>query len=195
MSSYIDNKTDSTNTNEISIENINELKEKEKEKSQIESISLSISTILEELLIQNSKLSYYKKKIYEQSKMVFSSNKKPKISILDYINRIIKYTYVEKSSLIVSLIYLDRICQNDILITDYNIHRLLLISIIMSIKINEDQIFGNNYYAEVGGVSIKEFNSIESDFVNYINYYLFVTEEEFFKYKRFLENYYLTIKK
>ena len=191
MSSLFDNKNNSTNSTEHSIEKINE----QKDTIQIEQISLSISTILEELLIQNSKLSYYKKKIYEQSKMVFSSHKKPKISILDYINRIIKYTYVEKSSLIVSLIYLDRICQNDILITDYNIHRLLLISIIMSIKINEDQIFNNNYYAEVGGVSIKEFNSIESDFVNYINYYLFVTEEEFFKYKRFLENYYLTIKK
>jgi hypothetical protein len=191
MSSLIDNKNNSTNSTEHSIEKINE----QKDTIQIEQISLSISTILEELLIQNSKLSYYKKKIYEQSKMVFSSHKKPKISILDYINRITKYTYVEKSSLIVSLIYLDRICQNDILITDYNIHRLLLISIIMSIKINEDQIFNNNYYAEVGGVSIKEFNSIESDFVNYINYYLFVTEEEFFKYKRFLENYYLTIKK
>ena len=193
MSSSIDNKTDSTNTNELSIENINELKDKEK--VQMDSISLSISAILEELLKQNKQLSSYKKKIYEQSKMVFSCHKKPKISILEYINRIIKYTYLEKSSLIVSLIYLDRICQNDILITDYNIHRLLLISIIMSIKINEDQIFNNNYYAEVGGVSIKEFNSIESDFVNYINYYLFVTEEEFFKYKRFLENYYLTIKK
>ena len=191
MSSLIDNKNNSTNSTEHSIEKINE----QKDTIQIEQISLSIATILEELLIQNSKLSYYKKKIYEQSKMVFSSHKKPKISILDYINRITKYTYVEKSSLIVSLIYLDRICQNDILITDYNIHRLLLISIIMSIKINEDQIFNNNYYAEVGGVSIKEFNLIESDFVNYINYYLFVTEEEFFKYKRFLENYYLTIKK
>jgi len=191
MSSLIDNKNNSTNSTDHSIKKINE----QKDTIQIEQISLSISAILEELLIQNSKLSYYKKKIYEQSKMVFSSHKKPKISILDYINRITKYTYVEKSSLIVSLIYLDRICQNDILITDYNIHRLLLISIIMSIKINEDQIFNNNYYAEVGGVSIKEFNSIESDFVNYINYYLFVTEEEFFKYKRFLENYYLTIKK
>ena len=191
MSSSIDNKNNSTNSTEHSIEKINE----QKDTIQIEQISLSIATILEELLIQNSKLSYYKKKIYEQSKMVFSSHKKPKISILDYINRIIKYTYVEKSSLIVSLIYLDRICQNDILLTDYNIHRLLLISIIMSIKINEDQIFNNNYYAEVGGVSIKEFNSIESDFVNFINYYLFVTEEEYFKYKMYLENYFLKIKK
>ena len=193
MSSSIDNKTDSTNTNELSIENINELKDKEK--VQMESISLSISAILEELLKQNKQLSSYKKKIYEQSKMVFSCHKKPKISILEYINRIIKYTYLEKSSLIVSLIYLDRICQNDILLTDYNIHRLLLISIIISIKINEDKIFGNNYYAEVGGISIKEFNSIESDFVNFINYYLFVTEEEYFKYKMYLENYFLKIKK
>jgi hypothetical protein len=193
MSSSIDNKTDSTNTNELSIENINELKDKEK--VQMDSISLSISAILEELLKQNKQLSSYKKKIYEQSKMVFSCHKKPKISILEYINRIIKYTYLEKSSLIVSLIYLDRICQNDILLTDYNIHRLLLISIIISIKINEDKIFGNNYYAEVGGISIKEFNSIESDFVNFINYYLFVTEEEYFKYKMYLENYFLKIKK
>ena len=183
MSSLIDNKNNSTNSTEHSIEKINE----QKDTIQIEQISLSIATILEELLIQNSKLSYYKKKIYEQSKMVFSSHKKPKISILDYINRIIKYTYVEKSSLIVSLIYLDRICQNDILLTDYNIHRLLFISIIISIKMNEDRVYANDYYAQVAGVPLKELNNIESEFLVLNNFNFFVSEEEYLKYKIYLE--------
>ena len=185
MSSSIDNKTDSTNTNELSIENINELKDKEK--VQMDSISLSISAILEELLKQNKQLSSYKKKIYEQSKMVFSCHKKPKISILEYINRIIKYTYLEKSSLIVSLIYLDRICLKDILITDYNIHRLLLISIIMSIKINEDKIYSNEYYAQVGGISLKEFNNLEREYLIFLNFDLFVSYEEYSKYQSYIE--------
>ena len=161
MSSYIDNKTDSINTKESeNLENINELKQPPTEQL----LGLSISLILEELINQNRNLNIYTKKVYDQSKMVFSCHKKPKISLLDYINRIIKYTYLEKSTLIISLIYLDRICQNDILLTDYNIHRLLFISIIISIKMNEDRVYANDYYAQVAGVPLKELNNIESEF-------------------------------
>lgn len=184
MSSYIDNKTDSINTKESeNLENINELKQPPTEQL----LGLSISLILEELINQNRNLNIYPKKVYDQSKMVFSCHKKPKISLLDYINRIIKYTYLEKSTLIISLIYLDRICQNDILLTDYNIHRLLFISIIISIKMNEDTVYANDYYAQVAGVPLKELNNIESEFLVLNNFNFFVSEEEYLKYKIYLE--------
>jgi hypothetical protein len=182
MSSLIDNKNNSTNSTEHSIEKINE----QKDTIQIEQISLSISTILEELLIQNSKLSYYKKKIYEQSKMVFSCHKKPKISILEYINRIIKYTYLEKSSLIVSLIYLDRICQNDILLTDYNIHRLLFISIMVNIKFMEDKHFLNSFYAMICDVKLSYLNKMEYEFLSGIQFQLLINKNVYYKYRNLI---------
>ena len=148
-----------------------------------------ISNLINDLLLNNKSLSIYSQKNKEQSKMVFSCKKKPKIKIKDYLKRIIQYTGIESSSLIIALIYLDRICLNDILITEYNIHRLVLTSLIISIKYNEDLIFENKYYSEVAGVSIKEFNSLEREFLTIINFNLYISDEEFLKYKFYLEKY------
>ena len=148
-----------------------------------------ISKVLNDLISKNKKLKMYNKKVKKQSKMCFNGKKKPSISILDYIQRIIEYTNIENSTLIISLIYLDRICQNDIIITEYNIHRLLFICIISSIKYNEDIIYENNYYCQVVGVSIKEFNKIEREFLTLIDYILYVSENQYLKYKYYLEHY------
>ena len=178
VESTITNHTDENNSNNLN-KNINE---------SFKTGNL-ISKVLNDLISKNKTLKIYNKKVKEQSNMCFSSKKKPKISISDYLHRIIEYTNIENSTLIISLIYLDRICQNDILLTEYNIHRLLFICIISSIKYNEDIIYENNYYCQVVGVSIKEFNKIESEFLTLIDYILYVSEKEFLKYKYYLEHY------
>ena len=71
----------------------------------------------------------------------------------------------------------------------YHSNYFLLMSLIISIKYNEDLIFDNKYYSEVAGVSIKEFNSLESEFLTIINFDLYIPDEEFFKYKFYLEKY------
>ena len=61
----------------------------------------------------------------------------PNISIYDYITRIVEYTHIEKETLITSLIYINRFCtKTNFQITEYEIHRLLLTAIILSIKYN-----------------------------------------------------------
>ena len=150
-----------------------------------------ISKVLKDLISRNKELKIYNQKVQEQSKMHFNAKKKPSITILDYIQRIIEYTNIENSTLIISLIYLDRICHNDVLITEYNIHRLLFICIITSIKYNEDIIYQNNYYSQVVGVSIKEFNKIEREFLALIDYILYISEKDYLKYKYYLEHYFI----
>ena len=89
------------------------------------SLQLSISLAIEQLLSENRKQKYYASKIREQSKMIFSSNSIPKISILEYLNRIVNYTKIEDSTLITAIIYLDLVGQNENYLTDYNMHPLL----------------------------------------------------------------------
>ena len=186
MSSIINSNQNISLTNKL---DENEIIIEEKRTSQNFIIGKKISNLIDDLLLNNKSLSIYSQKNKEQSKMVFNCKKKPKIKIKDYIKRIIQYTGIENSSLIIALIYLDRICLNDILITEYNIHRFLLMSLIISIKYNEDLIFDNKYYSEVAGVSIKEFNSLESEFLTIINFDLYIPDEEFCKYKFYLEKY------
>ena len=158
------------------------------------SLQLSISLAIEQLLSENRKQKYYTSKIREQSKMIFSSSTIPKISILEYLNRIVNYTKIEDSTLITSIIYLDSVTQNGIYLTDYNIHTLLLICILIAIKMNEDDIYTNDYYAEVAGISLKKLNKIEHEFLNMNKFKLFVDKDIFEQYQQYLSNFYLNTK-
>ena len=84
---------------------------------------------------------------------------------------------------------MDRIIKNFIIITEYNIHRLLLMSLITSIKYNEDVIYDNMDFSKIAGISLKEFNKIETEFLLILNFKLYIQEIEFQQYKKYLDNY------
>ena len=176
--------------NGISI--INEINNESFSNSSIEqnnSIIISISKLLKLVLEENKKINDYNQKIISQSKMIFSSYSIPKISIYDYLIRIKNYCLIETSTLICSLIYIDRIFENSgIILTYYNIHRILFAAILSSIKYNEDIFYDNKYYAEVFGVKSKELKLIEYSFMRLLNFNLFILEEQYSKYENYIEN-------
>jgi hypothetical protein len=67
--------------------------------------------------------------------------------------------------------------------------RLTLVSLVLSIKFNEDIYFENSHYAEFGGISTKELAYLEKKFLQYIGYKMMVNPE---KFKR---NYYQIVNK
>ena len=108
------------------------------------------------ILEENKNLKNYKDIIQKQSKMIFSASSVPGISIIDYLERIQTYSNLEKSTLISSLIFIDRFCElSKTTLTYYNIHRILFASIIIAIKYNEDSFYDNKYYAEIAGITIE----------------------------------------
>ena len=116
----------------------------------INSISKTLTTILE----NNKKLKNYRDILKKQSLMYFSANTIPNITIKDYLVRIQNYSEVERSTLILSLILIDRMCRKSgVLLTHYNIHRILFSSLLVSIKYNEDSYFDNNFYSQIAGVN------------------------------------------
>ena len=60
-------------------------------------------------------------------------------------------------------------------------------SLIISIKLNEDQYFDNLFYAKVGGVTKKEINLIEYEFLARINFNVFINDNLYKKYHNYLE--------
>ena len=151
----------------------------------IKSISITLETILE----NNKYNQNYKDIIIKQSNMVFSAKNIPNISIENYLKRIQEYSNIEKNTLIISLIFIDRLCKiSNLTLTYYNIHRILFTSILISIKYNEDCFFDNKYYSQIAGVKLKELKSLEYNFVKMINFRFFVNDEIFEKYKHCLDN-------
>lgn len=115
---------------------------------------------------------------------IFTCTIIPNISIYDYLKRIVKYTNVEQSTLIIALIYIDRICQNNYFINEHNIHKLLFTSILIAIKYNEDDFYKNEYYAQIAGVGVKELFRMEEEFLALISFTLYINEKVFELYKK-----------
>ena len=148
-----------------------------------------IGKILQLVLEENKSLKNYKEKLTAQKDMSFTSYNKPSLSVIDYLIRIATYSEAEDNTIILSLIYIDRITElSSIILTPYNVHRLVFTAVLIAIKYNEDVCFGFNFYATVAGVPIKELKLLERDFIDLIKFKLYVKKEEFEKYKLYIND-------
>ena len=143
-------------------------------------LSNKITSIIEKLIDNNK--NNKRRKI---SKDIFTGRTLPKINLNDFINRIIAYTEIEKNTLICSLIYLDEIDKKKP-ITEFNIHRIFFSAVLISIKYNEDDIFKNDYYAKISGVTLNEINKMESTFISLLDFNLYINPSVFEKYQHLL---------
>jgi hypothetical protein len=149
-------------------------------------IITSISSNLEDLIMENLHNIY---QLYIKSD-IFFLNHIPQISIEDYIKRIMKYTQMNISSLILAIIYIDKMCENNSYILCFNnIHRLILSSCLLSIKFNEDISFHNDLYARISGESVENVNQLEYEFYVLLNFSLFVDYNYYEKYFEYFSQY------
>ena len=117
----------------------------------------------------------------------FTCKKPPHISILDYLSRIVKYSRPESGTVTLSLSFIDKLTKwQNILLTNINIHRIILTSLVIAIKCNEDEYYSNSFYAKVGGITLKEFNILEYKYLCSLDFRLYIKEEVFLKYKKHL---------
>jgi len=114
----------------------------------------------------------------------FHALKSPGIGVLPYLERIHKYASCSNECFILALIYIDRLIQrNNFLLTELNVHRVVITAILLAAKFFDDAYYNNAYYSKVGGVLVSEMNGLEVDFLFRINFSLHVTPEVFEKYK------------
>ena len=146
---------------------------------------LIFAKILLHILSENKKSNDYYKKINSNQDGHFTFKMKPGISLLDYLRRILKYLRIEYSTLIIAMIYIDRICKEKVFLNEYNIHRIMLISIYIAYTYNEDCIYDNKYLALVSGLNRSEMVLLEEDFLDLIEFKLFVSDEIFEQYKKY----------
>ena len=146
------------------------------------SILQRISSALNDIISKNEKENI-ENNASDCDDSLFFNEKVPKISIEDYLKRIKKYTHLEDSTLVIALIYIDRLLENqNIKLSKYNVYRILLSAILLAIKYNEDEIYDNSYFAKVFGIKNKELNKLENEFLNLIEFKLFISKKTFQSY-------------
>jgi hypothetical protein len=149
---------------------------KDLQKRIIKSIAQNLKGIIKEN-IQNNQMKFVIKSD------IFYLNHFPPISIEDYINRIYKGTKMNISTLILSIIYIDRFCEtNGYILSLNNVHRILLAACLLSLKFNEDVNIDAQYYANIAGVPINDLNNLECYLYVKLKFSLFVEHDFYQKY-------------
>ena len=176
-------KDESFNSSFESQTSFNAYEEKEDEELSFKMIKIlnSISNILNELTIKNSK-----KQGNKTENDIFETSENPNISLLDYLKRIVEYSNCEENTLISALIYIDRIAKIKN-ITKLNVYKLIFTSILISLKYNEDGIYDNVYYSQIAGVSVQELFQMEYEYVLLLNFNFNISEFISNQYKIALE--------
>jgi len=165
--------------NKIIINFVRESDKVKEEKRALEKISDLLTGICDE--------SKKEKEIFYKPLKSFYSRNIPIISIKEYLQHVYKYSRFNSSTIILILIYIDRICNiNKCKLSYYNIHKLILGSMIVAIKYNEDEHYSSKFYAKIGGVSLAEIINLEYSFLSLINFNLYVNEDLFNKYNDYL---------
>lgn len=173
---------------------VSKVKEKEKEReAKVLDIKLDpydaakiISERMEKIILHNETPKYFER-TKKQIKCPFYNKVLPDISLLEYFNRIIKYSKIEISTFLMMSIYIDLFCErNRFLLTKYNVLRMVFSAAMIALKYNEDMIYKDEIYAKIGGVTTDEMLELESHFAIGIDYRVFVKEGHYFYILKYL---------
>lgn len=123
---------------------------------------------------------------------VFDAQAIPQISIQDYLLRIMSYSRATSRNMVMCLCYIDQLSNDQnwpIILSRYNIHRLLVVSMMVSCKFYEDYYIDNESWATIAGMSLQEINRLERKFLTYIGFEINTKLDWFLNYVQMLLSY------
>ena len=119
----------------------------------------------------------------------------PKITIDMYLYHLVRCIETSPGTVVCMLIYIERIIEvleknyqkqsrTDVpfLMTSYNAHRLLLTAFLLAHKYCGDYRVFTSKIAKIGGIEPKDLLKLEVEFLRFMKYELYVSEEQFSKY-------------
>jgi hypothetical protein len=138
-----------------------------------------IATILQNIVARNDSLGV------DVVVTHFHAQRAPMVEIVDYCERIVRYSQCSPCCFVVALIYIDRLLalEPTFFPSSLNIHRLTLTSVLLASKFLDDFYYNNAYWARVGGVGTGELNTLELDMLAKLHFNLHVQTEEYLQYR------------
>lgn len=125
-------------------------------------IVILISSMLMELIRFNDKIPLHQGRLTR-----FHSRSPPRISVLDYLQRLTTHATLSPPILLSMVYYIDRLCAlyPAFTVSSLTIHRFLIASATVASKGLSDSFWTNKTYARVGGISMTELALLELEFL------------------------------
>ena len=117
----------------------------------------------------------------------FSSGGVPHVPLFDYLCRLARYVNIWSGhaggaespgvrAALTALVYLERLGEHRFVVNAGNVHRLLMVAFLLSLKFCEDSFLPMSYWAKVGGVPCQELTRLEVRFCALVRFDLFLTD-------------------
>ena len=113
-----------------------------------------------------------------------------KYDIEDFIYRCYKMLGFDSNLMILSMMNLDKLLANNFILNSTNVHKAFSTCMMETQKYYDDESFTNKVYAKTCGIPTEELLELELEFMNYIDFNIYIKDEEFFKYKKKLQTIY-----
>lgn len=112
------------------------------------------------------------------------SERVPEMSINSYVNRILKSQLVSRESAIIAMIYIKRFIKEwgNEFFNHYTVHRIFLVSIMLASKYIDDDVFNNEVFSKLGGVSLHSMNVMEIEYLNRLGFDLYIDIRDYKRY-------------
>jgi hypothetical protein len=174
-SSLISKETEANSSNNASFEN------------QIP-ISSNLKNHIINAIVSNLKDIIKENQKNNKNKLIFKDNifyleDLPPISLEKFIQHLVKFTQMDISTLILAVIYMDEFCEKfKYILTLNNIYRLILISVFIGLKYNENTYVNEKSYASITGVSVEDLKYLEFQMCVALDFSFFVKSELYQQY-------------
>lgn len=137
----------------------------------VESVIKIASKNIESLIFKNK----YSNTYADKTRCPFYTTIKPQASVYEFIITLASLTKLQASTIILAIKYIDRYCDMNYYHLSYlNVYKLILISTIVSLKFNEDQIVRLDRFSKFSKLSIDELIILEKHFLEGIKFKLYV---------------------
>ena len=144
----------------------------------------SVSSLIEDIIKRNM----IKKKLSKKSVFFCEDSEMPDISIHNYIYFIYTYLNLEFSSILLSVISINRFLEiNKDYLSKNNFYKLFIASCLLNSKLNEEPLYFYDYYAKAGRIDKNELIILENEYFKMIDYKLFVNEDIYKRYYNFIK--------
>ena len=130
------------------------------------------------------KLSSSSSSIEENSTILKLSKKEENFTLNDYFYFWIKKLDFNENLLLLTIMNIDKLLAKNFILTSENVKNILFTCMVITQKDYEDENYNDKDYAKLFKISTEELISMEVEFLKYVDFSLYISEDEFIKYKR-----------
>uniref|UniRef100_A0A7S1XJZ1 Cyclin-like domain-containing protein n=1 Tax=Erythrolobus australicus TaxID=1077150 RepID=A0A7S1XJZ1_9RHOD len=114
---------------------------------------------------------------------LFSAVSKQAFSLEFYVRRLVTHLDTSRAAFPLALVYLRRLeladCSSRIVVSELNVHRLLITAVLVASKFLEDRPMAMEYVAKVGGVqTVAEMSRLEAAMLGLLEYCCYPSDSE-----------------